>query len=247
VRQKDDTIKTLTSKEDSLAHQYFLLKQTKENLENVALAISNLHSRVVNEQTEAGSQSGKIDVFLGNILLGNLEWRLPERLSADENQPAEAHFATESIDSVRLTAAERLIRQSLGEPLKVRVTLVSRSDSLEVRPEKQDAVQQIGERDRATWRWRLANRGSSDSRLVLSARLINKNNDEIPLIQADRLVRSSNLVRQVRNVLQPVALAIGALIGALLMLITGLFRRVRHAGPVQVHTVPDSVHHKKQL
>ncbi len=247
VRQKDDTIKTLTSKEDSLAHQYFLLRQAKDNLENIALSISNLNTRVVDEKTEAGIQSGKINVFLGNNLLGELAWRLPERLNADEDTSAEANFATESIDNVRLTATERLIRQSLGERLKLRVNLVSRSDSMEVKSEKQDSLQEIGERDRAAWRWRLSNRGTQDSRLVLSARLVNKNGDEFPLTQTEQVVLSSNLVRQVRNYLQPISLALGAVVGALLMLITGLFRRVRHTSPAKIHAAPDSYAGKKQL
>jgi predicted nucleic acid-binding Zn-ribbon protein len=247
VRQKDDTIKTLTSKEDSLAHQYFLLKQTKDNLENVSLSLANLNTRVVDEKTEAGLQSGKINVFLGNLLLATFTWRLPERLSADQETGGEAVFATESIDNVRLTATERQIRQSLGERLKLRVNLISRSDGIDVKSEKQDSVQEIGERDRATWRWRLANHGAHDSRLALSVRMVNKNGDEIPLILTEPAIVSSNLVRQFRNYLQPISLALGAVIGALLMLITGLFRRVRHAGPAKVHTAPESYHGKKQL
>jgi len=247
VRQRDDTIKTLTSKEDSLAHQYFLLKQTKDNLENVTLSIANLNTRVMDERTEDGIQSGKINVFLGNLLLGALEWRLPERLNANEETGGEAYFATESIDNVRLTATERQIRQSLGERLKLRVNLISRFDAMDVKPEKQDSLQEIGERDRAAWRWHLTNRGAHDSRLALSVRLVNKNGDEIPLIQTEQAVMSSNLVRQVRNYLQPISLALGAVIGALLMLITGLFRRVRHTGPAKAHSTPESYAGKKQL
>lgn len=238
VRQKEETIKTLTSKEDSLAHQYILLKQTKDNLENVALSISNLNTRIVEEKTEGGVQSGKINAYLGNILLGSFEWRFPEHLNASEEKTGEAGFSTESIDNVRLTSAERHILQSLGERLKLRVNLVSRSDSLEVKPEKEGSLQEIGERDRATWRWRLINRGSQDSRLLLAAQLVNKNGDDIPLVQAEQLILSSNLVRQVRNYLQPISLAVGAVLGSLLMCITGLFRRVSHPGPAKGRSAP---------
>jgi predicted nucleic acid-binding Zn-ribbon protein len=247
VRQKDDTIKTLTSKEDSLAHQYFLLKQAKDNLENISLAVANLNTRIVDEQTEGEFRNGKIQVFLGNILLGSFHWRLPERMAADGESTGEADFATESIDNVRLTATERHIRQSLGERLKVRVNLVSRTETLEVKPEKPESLQEIGERDRAAWRWRLANRGTRDGRLMLAVRLVNKNGDEIPLAQSEQVILSSNLVRQVRNYLQPVALALGAVFGALLTLITGLFRRVRHAHPPKGHAAPESYAGKKQL
>ncbi len=247
VRQKEETIKTLTSKEDSLAHQYFLLKQTKDNLENVSLSISNLHTRVVDEKTEAGIQSGRINAYLGEILIGSFEWRFPERLNADQETDAEAYFATELIDTVRLTSAERQILQSLGERLKLRVSLVSRSDSLEVKPEKEGSLQEIGERDRATWRWHLTNRGTRDSRLLLTAQLVNKNGDDIPLIQAEQLVSSSNLVRQVRNYLQPVSIGLGAVLGSLLVCITGLFRRVRHGGPAKERSSPEPFAGRKQL
>lgn len=248
VRQKEATIKTLTSKEDSLARQYFMLMQTKENLENVTLSVANLNTRLVGEKAESGVQSGKIDAYLGDILIGSFEWRLPERLSPNQGKNGEAYFSTESVDYVRVTPAERHILQSLGERLKLRVSLISRSDSMEVKPEKEAALQEIGERDRATWRWNIFNRGSQDSRLLLSAHLINKNGDEIPLIQAEQLVSSSNLVRQVRNYLQPIPLALGAVLGSLLMLIAGLFRRVSHGRAAKQEPLAESPYGgRKQL
>jgi hypothetical protein len=247
VRQKEDTIKTLTSKEDSLAHQYLLLKQAKDNLENITLAVANLTTRIVEEKNEGGVQAGKLNAFLGNNLLGSFTWRLPERLDADKEADAEVQFDSESIDNVRLTAAERRIRQSLGERLKWRVSLVSAGDGMEINPEKQESLQEVGERDRAAWRWRLANRGAQDSQLLLSVRLVNKNGDEIPLTQTERVVLSSNLVRQVRNYLQPISLSVGAVLGALLMLVTGLFRRVKHSGPAKDPTIARTFHGKKQL
>jgi len=240
VRQKDDTIKTLTSKEDSLARQYFLLKQTKDNLENVALSISNLNTRVVEEKTEDGVRSGKIDAYLGDVLLGSFEWHLPEHLNSNEEKEGQASFSTESIDYVRVTQTERQIRQSLGERLRLRVSLASRSDSMEVKPEKESALQEIGERDRATWRWRIFNHGTVDSRLLVTAQLVNKNGDAIPLIQAEELISSSSLVRQVRSYLQPIPLVLGAVLGALLMCIAGLFRRVSHSGPAKPPSPPET-------
>ncbi len=248
VQKNEDTIKTLTSKEDSLARQYFMLQQTKENLENVTLSVANLNTRLVGEKTESGVQSGKVDAYLGDIPLGSLEWRLPERLSVNQGKEGEVYFSTESIDYVRVTPAERQILQSLGERLKLRVKLASRSDSMEVRPESQSALQEIGERDRATWRWNIINRGTQDARLLLTAHLINKNGDEIPLIQAEQLVSSSNLVRQVRNYLQPIPLAVGAVIGSLLMCIVGLFRRVSHGRAAKHEPLAESPYGgRKQL
>jgi predicted nuclease with TOPRIM domain len=247
VRQKEDTIKTLTSKEDSLAHQYIVLKQTKDNLENVTQSITSLSTRVVDKKTEAGIQSGAVEAYLGSILLGSMEYQIPERLSLNEEKPVEVRFSTESIDNVRLTSAERHIRESLGERLKLHIDLASRSDGLQVTPDKNGAIQEIGERDRAAWRWQVANRGGMDSRLLFTVRLVNKNGDEIPVFQAEEQIVSSNLVRQVRNYLQPVSLALGAVIGALLMAITGLFRRVRHAHPKDPASVGQPYADKKQL
>jgi predicted nucleic acid-binding Zn-ribbon protein len=235
IRQKEDTIRTLTSKEDSLAHQYIVLKQVKDNLENVALALSNFNTQIVDETAENGIKSGTVQVYLGSTLIGTMEYRLPERIGSNEEKTAEVQFAVESIDNVRLTPAERRIRESLGERLKLHVSLLPRSDTLTVRPERENVAQEISERDRAIWRWRIVNHGGRDSRLALWAQLVNKNGDEIPLIHTEEPVLSYNLVRQVRNYLQPISLGVGALIGALLMCITGLFRRVRHVSPAKEH------------
>ena len=118
------------------------------------------------------------------------------------------------------------------------MTLASRSDSLEVKPEKEGPMQEIGERDHATWRWHITNHGTQDSRLLLSAQLVNKNGDDIPLIQAEQLILSSNLVRQVRSYLQPISLAVGAVLGSLLVCITGLFRRVSHRAAAKERPAP---------
>ena len=231
VRQMKETIATLTSKEDSLARQYILLKQERDNLENVSLSVANLTTRLVEEKTVGGIQSGKIHAFLGNVLLGSFEWHFPERLNANQEKGGEASFSMESIDYVRVTPAERRLLQSLGERVKLRVNLVSRTDSLEVKPAKEGLLQEIGERDRAVWNWNILNRGSQDGRFLLEVQLVNKNGDEIPLIQTEPLLLSSNLVRQVRSYLQPIPLALGVVLGSLLMGIAGLFRRARPAGP----------------
>jgi len=226
-----ETIATLTSKEDSLARQYILLKQERDNLENVSLTVSNLNTRLAEVKTEDGIQSGRIHAYLGNVLLGSFEWRLPESLNADREQGGEASFSMESIDYVRVTPAERQLLQSLGDRVKLRVNLSSRTDTLEVTPAKEGLLQEIGERDRAVWNWSLRNRGSQDGRLLLEARLVNKNGDEIPLIQTEPLIASSNLVRQVRSYLMPIPLILGAVLGSLLMGIVGLFRRAHRAVP----------------
>jgi len=157
--------------------------------------------------------------------------RLPESLNADQEQRGEASFTMESIDYVRVTPAERQLLQSLGDRMKLRVNLVPRTDTLEVTPAKEGWLQEIGERDRAAWNWSIRNRGSQDGRLLLEARLINKNGDEIPLIQTEPLIASSNLVRQVRSYLLPIPLLLGVVLGSLLMGIVGLFMRARHAAP----------------
>ena len=228
IRQKDETIRALTSKEDSLARQYFLLRQQKDNLENIALSVASLNTRVTDETSEDGILSRTVNVYLGNVPLGSFEWRFPGHLNANQGGSGEAVFSRESIDYVKVTPAERRILQSLGERWKLRVNLVSRSESLQVQPDKADGLQEISERDSASWRWQLVNRGGEDSRFFLSAQLVNKNGDDLPLLQTEQLLESSNLVRQARGYLQTVPLVLGVVLGCLLMGIAGLFRRSRH-------------------
>jgi regulator of replication initiation timing len=231
TRQMKETIATLTSKEDSLARQYILLKQERDNLENVSLSVANLRTQLMEEKSEGGIQSGKIHAFLGNVLLGSFEWRFPERLDSGQEKGGEASFSMDSIDYVRVNAAERRLLQSLGERVKLRANLISRTDALEVKPVKESQLQEIGERDRAIWNWTMLNRGSQDGRFLLEVQLVNKNGDEIPLIQTEPLLVSSNLIRQVRGYLQPIPLVLGVVLGSLLVGIFGLFRRARHTGP----------------
>src|SRR4029453_6213376 len=77
-RQKRETVETLSSKEDSLARQSLKLKQVKENLENVNLSIGSLTTQTVDDKSQAGIRSRKANVYLRSILLGTLEWKLPE-------------------------------------------------------------------------------------------------------------------------------------------------------------------------
>ena len=228
VRQKDETIRALTSKEDSLARQYFLLKQQKDNLENITLSIESLNTRVTDEASQSGTRSRKLGIYLGNVPLGSFEWRFPGYLNADQEGSGEAVFSRESIDYVKVNQDERRILQSLGERWKLRVSLVARTDSLEIQADKSDGLQEVSERDSASWRWRIVNRGGEDSRVFLSAQLVNANGDDLPLLQTEQLLESSNLVRQARGYLQPVPLVLGVVLGCLLMGIAGLFRRSRH-------------------
>jgi len=88
-----------------------------------------------------------------------------------------------------------------------------------------EPIKEIGERDRSTWEWSISNQGSQDSRLLLTARLIDKNSNEILLLQQEHAIASSNAVRQVRNYLQPIPLAAGVVLGFLLFGVVGIFRR----------------------
>ncbi len=235
-RQMRETIDTLTSKEDSLARQYLDLKRIKENLDNVILAIENLTTRTIQEKTEGGQASGQVGVFLRNISVGTLAWTLPEHLSHNEQQTGEFTFTADSIDYVKVSPEERRILRSLGERLKLQVKLSASPPTLEVKPEKDEALQEVGERDRAAWRWRIFNTGTQDARLSLAVHLINKNSDDIPVFEREQLVTSSSMARQVRSYLQPIPLGIGALIGFILFGIAGIFRRAR--GPSRIAHPP---------
>jgi hypothetical protein len=233
------TIATLTSKEDSLARQYIELKETKENLENVVLSVGALRTSMQEQKNEGGLRFGKTAVYLGDILLGVVEWRFPERLSPQEEKLAEASFSSESIDYVRVQPQERHILRSLGDRMKVQLELTSGSASLQVQPETDHAAQVVGERDRATWRWRIVNRGTQDGSVKLQAALLNKNSDKIPVMEQESLVLSSSMVRQVRNYLQPIPMAVGVMLGAVLFGIAGVFRRGRrHASAPGRHSAP---------
>jgi len=220
-----ETIETLSSKEDSLARQYLQLKKTKESLEEIRHSVQSLNTQTVEEKSEGGFRISKIRLFLRNIPIGTLESRLPEYLTHNQSQVGEAHLATESIDYVRVSPEERQLLRSLGERLKVGVKLSSPESSFEVKPEKEGPVQEIGERERAAWRWSILNRGTQDTRLQLNLYLVNKNSDEVPVLKEEHLVLSSSVVRQFRNYLQPIPMGLGALIGFLLFAIVGAFRK----------------------
>ena len=248
-RKLQNTIATLTSKEDSLARRYLDLKNEKEKLDNFAQAIRALRARIVSESTQGGVHHGKANVYLKTVLLGSLDWSIPAQLSHSETGKGEAIFSTESIDYVRVTPEERHILRTLGEKLKIRIDLASGSDSMVVTPGRDGEVRDVGERDRSSWQWDIQNRGTKDAQLVLTARLINKDSNEIPLFQQDRPVSASNMVRRIRGYLQPIPLAAGIVIGFLLFGIVGIFRRPKgHAGHRQLppsSPPPDHVVKKK--
>ena len=226
-RQKDDLIASLTSKEDSLGRQFLQMKQAKENLENVVRAVGSLTTKIEEEKVQGGIETTRISIYLKDILLGSFVCALPERMSPNEEKPAEAVFSTESIDYVRVSPEERQLLRSLGDRLRVQAQLSSSSPTMSIRPEGEKAVQEVGERDRVSWRWKVANQGTADAPLTLAVALMNRNSDPIPLLRREQLVSSASIVRQVRESLQPVPLAVGAIIGFVVFGIAGVFRRFR--------------------
>jgi predicted nuclease with TOPRIM domain len=224
------TIDAISSKGDSLTKQYLNLQKEKEKRDEFLQSVGLLQTRITEETTEGGIYSGKANVFLGNILLGSLAWSIPINLNHSQSKKAEATFSAESINDVQMTAEEKAIRHSFGQRLKMRIDLASSSATMIVAPEQEKPLRDIGERDRSTWRWSISNQGAQDSQLRLTARLINRYSNEIPLFQQEHIVMASNAVRQVRNYLQPVPMAMGAVIGFLLFGIAGIFRRPKVPG-----------------
>jgi predicted nuclease with TOPRIM domain len=220
-------IETLTSKEDSLASQYLNLKNEKEKLDDFSQAVGSLRTRIAEEKTEGGIYYGKADVYLRNVLLGSLDWSIPAYLNHGQSRNAEASFYAESIDYVRMTPEERHVLRSLGDRLRLRLDLSSGAATMPVTLGDGKPIRETGERDRSTWRWSVNNQGTQDSRLILTARLVNKDFNEIPLLQQEHSIAASNAVRQVRNYLKPIPLAVGVIIGFLLFGIVGIFRRHR--------------------
>lgn len=251
-RQLKETIDALTSKEDSLARQYLQMKLKKENLEWIARSIENLNTRTIEERSDGGVFTRKLLLSMHNIPLGYLEWRIPEAIGMDEQKPGELHFTAESIDYVRVAPDERQILHSLGDHLRLGVMLTADDSSLTITPDKASKVQEVGERDKAVWRWSLRNRGTQDVRVQLAAHLLNRHNDEVPILKEDRLVASTNMVRQVRNFLQPIPLAVGAVVGFVVFGIVSIFRRGRKpafAGrqPAAKRSEPSTYMGQKQL
>ncbi len=239
-RKMRETIDTLTSKEDSLARQYIQLKNTKENLETVARSIDSLSSRIAEEKSEGGYRSGRINVFVKNILLGTVDYRLPEYLGANEEKQAEGRFSSESIDYVQVSPEERALLRSFGDRLKLQLRLSSPVPTVVIAQGSKEQLQEVAERDQATWRWIVTNRGTQDARLQFEMRLVNRNSDEIPVLNREYLLVSSNVVRQIRTYLQPVPIGLGALFGFVLFGIVGIFRRARTPKPGRSRGVPDS-------
>lgn len=235
-RQMQSTIKTLGSNEDSLAKKYLDLENAKKAIDDFAQVARALRTRVVEERNEAGERSGKVSIYLKNTLLGSLEWRLPANISPGVSANCEVSFKAESIDYVRLTPEERHMLHTLGDRLKMKIDLASGSETMEVTPEKKESLREIGERDRAIWTWKIGNHGSQDSRLLISARLVNKNSEEISFLQQENAVLATNIVRQVRSYLQPIPLAVGVVIGFLIFGIVGIFRRPKR--PIHLNNNP---------
>jgi predicted nuclease with TOPRIM domain len=246
-RNLQSTLAMLTSSKDSLGRQFLDLKNEKEKLDDFAEAANALRTRIVEESTEGGIHYGKADVFVKDIRVGSLDWSIPAYLKRDETKGGEASFSTASIDYVRATTEERHILKSLGERLKVRIDLATASDSMTIAPGQNKPIQETGERDLSKWQWSITNKGTKDARLVLTAHLISKNAKDIALLQQERLVTASNVVRQVREYLQPIPLAAGAVIGFVLFGIAGIFRRPKSRAERPKHSPNSDFVGKKQL
>jgi hypothetical protein len=220
----------LTSKEDSLARQYLDLKHKKDNLDAAVLSMNSLNTRTMEQKSGGGFSTGRVQIYLREVPVGSLEWHMPDRLNHGERQPGEVSFSAESIDYVRVNPDERQMLRSLGDRLKLQVKLASTVATVEVKPAKEDRLQEVGERERATWRWDIYNGGNQDSRLLLGVRFVNRNADDIPVFLRELPIASSSVVRQARDYLQPIPIALGVVIGFLLFGIVGIFRRVTHHG-----------------
>lgn len=246
------TIAALTSNKDSLASQYLRMKDDKEKLEDFYRALRFLQTRIVEEKTEDGVRYGKALVFLNKLALGSLEWRLPAAVGHGRDQTAEAAFYAESIDYVRATPEEKQVLRTLGDRLRLRLDVTAAAATLQIAPAEDKPMREIAERDTAQWAWKLTNQGTQDSRILLAARLINRHAQEIPLLQQESLLLTSNPVRQIRQYLQPIPLGAGILLGLLLCGIVGIFRR--HKTPrglppparAEASAPPEHIH-KKQL
>jgi predicted nuclease with TOPRIM domain len=246
-RNLQNTLTTLTSSKDSLGRQYVNLKAAKEKLDDFAQSVNALHTRVVEESTDDGNYRGRANIYVSNILFGSLDWSIPAHLSRDETKGAEATISVDSIDYMRASPEERHLLRSLGERFKIRLDLSSESESMAVTPDQSKPIHELGERDHSSWKWTVVNKGTKDSRLNLAVRLINKDSNQISVFQQERLVASSNVVRQVRAYVQPIPLIAGMIIGFVLFGIVGIFRRPKTGTRHRDNPPPSHNLEKKKL
>jgi len=242
-------ISALTSKEDSLGKKFFNLRNEKEKLDNFVRSIKALRSQIVEEKTEDGVRSGKVVIYLKSTMLGSLDWSFPNSLGQDENNVAEAVFSAESIDRVQMTPEDRSILTSFGKNLKIRIDLTSGAELMTITPEQKGTSREIGERDHSKWRWNLTNQGAQDAPLALTAFLINKDSNEIPLFHDDHMITTSNLVQQIRGQFKLIPFIAGLVLGCLLFGIISIFRHSKHDGKHLVTNEPGRARFsgKKQL
>jgi len=221
----NSTIKTLTSNKNSLSSQYVILKDEKEKLDDFALTVDALGTRMVEEKIEDGHHKGQADIYLGDVLLGSVNWSIPSYLNHNASGSGEATFYAESIDYVQVKPEVRRLLRTLGEKLKIRLDLVALSPTMTTNTDNGTEPRELGERERSTWSWQIMNKGTQDVSFLLSANLVNSSSREISLFQKEHTVASSNPIRRIRSHLQPIPLVIGIILGFLLFGIVGIFRR----------------------
>jgi len=225
IRNLNGTINSLTSNKDSLGRQYVQLKEEKEQLDDFALTVEALQARIVEEKIEGGRFHGKANIYLNDVQLGSLNWSIPSYLNHNEGGTGEATFSAESIDYVQTTPEVRHLLQTLGEKLRIRLDLVALSETMTMNSDNAAEPQELGEREDFTWNWQITNNGTQDVSFLLSAHLINSDSREISLFRKEHMIASSNPIRRIRSLLQPVPLGIGAILGFLLFGIVGIFKR----------------------
>jgi len=225
IRKLSSTIKTLTSNKDSIGRQYVELKEQKENLDEFVMGVNALNSRVVEEKTEDGVYSGKAEVYADNTLLGFLIWDIPSYLNYNQDKSCRATFMAESIDYVKVSPEQRQLLRTLGERLKIKMSLDALSPDMSVSTEEESESREVEERENLTWNWQIRNSSTQDVSFLLALHLVNRNEQEISLFQKEYTIANTNLIRRIRSYLKPIPLAIGIILGFLLFGIVGIFRK----------------------
>lgn len=219
-------LKALNLKGDSLSKNYLQLQKEKDKLQDSLAAFRALRAENLQERVEDGYVKRVTEVRLNSTPIGSIESTVPAEIKPGDRKNVKVTYTAESIDYLKLSDADRKIMNSIGERLKIGQVISNVAEGVEVKPVgSSDNVKEVRERSSGSWEWEVVNQTSHDPGFVLQTYLLNKDNQEIPLLSYRVQARSPDLAKKIAGYLQPIPVIFGALCGFILFGIVGAFRR----------------------